>query len=66
MGQTILGIIILFIPLLTLTWLGMNFLPIYLILGISLPQFIIFQMNKHKYNYLLSSMLNEQKENSEK
>lgn len=52
MAQTILAILVLFAPLVLMFLIGMRFVPIYFIGGISFPQFLIYYMAKNRFNYL--------------
>lgn len=52
MAQTILALVIFFVPLVLLYLDVMKFVPIYFILGISLPQFFIYYMIRNRFDYL--------------
>lgn len=56
MGQTIISILILLIPVILMFWLGMKFVPIYFILGISLPQFFILYLVRTRFEYLTRNL----------
>lgn len=56
MGQTIIYSLILLIPFGLLNFFIMEFRPLYFIIGISLPQFIIALISRNKFNYLARNL----------
>jgi len=52
MFQSLLAVLVLFIPLVLLFLIKMDFVPIYFILGISLPEYLIYLGNRSKFNFL--------------
>jgi uncharacterized membrane protein YesL len=56
MGQTLIYGLIMFIPFVILNIFVMQFRPIYFIIGISLPQYLIGLITRNKFNYLASNL----------
>ncbi len=67
MGQTMISILILLIPSIVLILIGIKFLPIYFLFGISLPQLLMFYINRNRYDNLQRSIeiQNTQKKDEE-
>lgn len=56
MAQSLIAAVFLLIPPVLLGLLVMRFVPIYLILGISLPQFIMALITRNKFSYLARNL----------
>lgn len=52
MFQSLLALLALIIPIVLIFILGMPYIPIYFVCGISFPQFILYKSVRNKFNYL--------------